>query len=421
MVLAAGAMILPAAALAQNTAQPAPPTTNSTTPATDAVGPRELQNFSLPGTKTRPADDTPTATVAPATPRSQAEAPPTTTTQRAPARTQRTATGRTATTAPTTAAPTPAAPAPVTATPSPSPTQSLTTAPTSDPFAGAPQPAASAPPAPPPLTTDGSKLWLLPWLAAAIALIAGIALLAWQRSRSRLSYAGGRQVDAFVAPEPAPRPAPPRPAPRAAASVSPPPAPAPESPATEPSAFTWRPSPPPQPAVPSGIVASRLRPTIDLMMRPLRCTIDDAQVKIDFEIELHNGGTAPARAVLAEAKLINAGATQDQELDAFFARPTASGEGIDAIPPMRSMTFTSQVVAPRAALQEYELAGRKAFVPIVAFNAVYEWSGSKGQTSAAFLVGRDTGGEKLGPLRADDGPQEVTRLSTLALPNRLAA
>jgi len=184
--------------------------------------------------------------------------------------------------------------------------------------------------------------------------------------------------------------------------------------------FTWQPAPPP-PAVPSGIVAARLRPTIDLVMRPLRFTIDDAQVKIDFEIELHNGGTAPARAVLAEAKLINAGATQDQELDAFFARPTAAGEGIDAIPPMRSMTFTSQVVAPRAALQEYELAGRKTFVPIVAFNAVYEWGGSKGQTSAAFLVGRDTGGEKLGPLRADEGPREVTRLGTLALPNRLAA
>ena len=185
--------------------------------------------------------------------------------------------------------------------------------------------------------------------------------------------------------------------------------------------FTWQPAPPPPPAAPSGIVAARLRPTIDLVMRPLRFTIDDAEVKIDFEIELHNGGTAPARAVLAEAKLINAGATQDQELDAFFARPTAAGEGIDAILPMRSMTFTSQVVAPRAALQEYELAGRKTFVPIVAFNAVYEWGGSKGQTSAAFLVGRDTGGEKLGPLRADDGPREVTRLGTLALPNRLAA
>ena len=144
-------------------------------------------------------------------------------------------------------------------------------------------------------------------------------------------------------------------------------------------------------------------------------------MKIDFEIELHNGGTAPARAVLAEAKLINAGATQDQELDAFFARPTVTGEGVDAIPPMRSMTFTSQVVAPRGALQEYEFAGRKTFVPIIAFNAVYEWGGSRGQTSAAFLVGRDTGGEKLGPLRADDGPREVTRLGTLALPNRLAA
>src|SRR4051794_6666750 len=56
--------------LAQNTAQPA--TTNS--PASDAVGPRELQNFSLPGTTTRPADQAPSAPI-PNTPASDAAEP----------------------------------------------------------------------------------------------------------------------------------------------------------------------------------------------------------------------------------------------------------------------------------------------------------------------------------------------------------
>ena len=53
MLAAAGLGLGPASALAQSTTEP-PATSNA--PATDAVGPRELQNFSLPGTTTRPAD-----------------------------------------------------------------------------------------------------------------------------------------------------------------------------------------------------------------------------------------------------------------------------------------------------------------------------------------------------------------------------
>jgi hypothetical protein len=154
-------------------------------------------------------------------------------------------------------------------------------------------------------------------------------------------------------------------------------------------------------------------------MQPLRCIVDDAQVTIEFEIELFNAGTAPARAVLAEARLFNAGGAQDQELAAFFANPIAAGEGLDVIEPLKRMTFTSQVVAPRGAIQEYELAGRKTFVPLIAFNAVYEWSGSKGQTSAAYLVGRATDGDKLGPLRLDLGAREFRGLAAHALPNGL--
>ncbi|MFL6729222.1 MAG: hypothetical protein ACJ8EZ_04760, partial [Sphingomicrobium sp.] len=57
ILLAFGLGIPASAALAQNTTEPA----STSTPATDSVGPRELQNFSLPGTRTRPAD--PPATI----------------------------------------------------------------------------------------------------------------------------------------------------------------------------------------------------------------------------------------------------------------------------------------------------------------------------------------------------------------------
>jgi hypothetical protein len=148
----------------------------------------------------------------------------------------------------------------------------------------------------------------------------------------------------------------------------------------------------------------------------LRCVVEESQVTLEFELDLFNAGTAPARAILAEASLLNASATQDQELAAFFSRPAAAGEPLETIPPMKRMTMTSQVVAPRAAIQEYDVGGRKAFVPVIAFNAMYEWSSGKAQTSAAYLVGRETSGEKLGPLRLDDGRREVRGLGARSLP-----
>ena len=174
---------------------------------------------------------------------------------------------------------------------------------------------------------------------------------------------------------------------------------------------------PAKPARPSGIVASRLRPALELAFHPLRCHVDDDQVAIEFELELFNAGTAPARAIFAEASLLNASATQDAELAAFFPNAHGKGEPLDVIPPMKRMSFRSQVVAPRAAVQEYELAGRKAFVPVIAFNALYEWSGGKAQSSAAYLVGRDTQQDKLGPLRLDQGAREFSGLGARPLPS----
>jgi hypothetical protein len=158
---------------------------------------------------------------------------------------------------------------------------------------------------------------------------------------------------------------------------------------------------------------------LEIGVQPLRCIVGEDQVAIEFEIELFNAGTAPARAVFAEASLFNPGATQDQELAAFFAKPAASGDTLEGIAPMKRITLTSQVVAPRAAIQEYELAGRKSFVPVIAFNALYEWSGGKGQASAAYLVGRDSGGDKLGPLRLDPAPREIRGLGARPLPTAL--
>jgi hypothetical protein len=388
---AAGLLLVPGLASAQDAAQPAttaPAATNA--PAPQAVGPRELQNFSLPGTSTRSAEQptTPAATNS-ATENSAPEesASPSAAPVRRTAPTRRAAT----------VIPSPAPAQPPLATGNPASSAAVTTTATALPLS-----AIAAPEAPQPTTgTDtpvaGNNLSILPWILAALALAGGTLFLLWRR-RPREALAAGTEFDPFVPPEPEPAPAP---------------APPPRAPQLQPA-----PAPAAKRAVPSsnGIVASRLRPSLEIGMQPLRCLVEDDTVTIEFEIELFNAGTAPARAVLAEASLLNASAADGQELAAFFASPAGAGERIDAIAPMKRLAITSQVVAPRSAIQEYELGGRKSFVPVVAFNALYEGSGGKAQSSVAYLVGRETNGDKLGPLHLDAGKREFRGLGARPLP-----
>jgi len=401
LLLAGCILLLAAPAVAQTTTAPATqntpaasaPTTNA--PATDAIGPRELQNFSLPGSTTHPAEQQSTsssgaASVAPTqapqgTPVGAHSVPAERQSPRPSAKPPSATTAR-ATQAPPISAPAESAP--------PAAQQPTTVAP----------PSAQAAPSPQVAPEHGISFF--PWLIAGLILAVGTAFLLW-RSRPRRTLTGAGEFDLFAAPEPEPEAA-------AAPGVRwmPPPA------AAEPPAVPARAATPPKPAhdPAGGIVATRLRPSLEIGVRPLRCLVEDSQVTLEFELDLFNAGTAPARAILAEASLLNAGATQDQELAAFFSRPAPAGDPLEAIAPMKRMTMTSRVIAPRGAIQEYDLGGRKSFVPLIAFNALYEWSSGKGQTSAAYLVGRETNGEKLGPLRLDSGAREVRGLGARTLP-----
>jgi hypothetical protein len=401
-VLLAGALALaPAIAVAQQ----APPT-DSSTPAADAIGPKELQNFSLNGTVTRPSDQPVAVSTAPQKrqPRAQAQVarpavePSTSVTD--------SANSQAAPAAPTQAPPssrTASAQVPQAAAPQPSrddlqqtaPASSVTVAlPKLDASSGtasagvAPAPSTDFAPAPGTLAPEHS-FPILPWLLAALVLGAGAAFLFWRKQQQQAAFAGGPQVDAFVAPEPPPAPAP-RPAP----------APPPKSPAPK----------------PAGIVSTRLRPWIDIGFQPLRCILDDERLTVEFELELFNSGSAPARAVLVEATLFNAGPAQDQQIGNFFASPVGEGERIVVIPPLKRVGLKTQVVAAREQLQAYELAGRQVFVPIIAFNSLYSWSGGEGQTSASYLLGKDTKGEKMGPFRLDLGPRIFRGVAAHVLP-----
>jgi hypothetical protein len=242
----------------------------------------------------------------------------------------------------------------------------------------------------------------LPWLLAAVALGAGGAFLFWRRS-SRLAYAGGPEIDLFATPEPEPMRAPTRPpAPRPA------PAPAPRP--------TPTPDPAPAAAPPVGIVSTGLRAWIEVAMQPLRCIVTDDTVTFEFELDLFNSGSAPARDIHVAAVVINAGATQDQHLEGFFAQPAGPGERIPIIEPLKRVTFTTQIATRRDQIQVLEMGGRHVFVPLLAFNATYRQGSREGQTSVSYLVGRNGDGEKLAPFRLDLGPRVFRGLGARPLP-----
>jgi|GEM_PF-896798 len=255
----------------------------------------------------------------------------------------------------------------------------------------------------------------LPWIAALlVAVIAGLAFVFRDRLRGSGRYG---QVPALAgAMAYAPDPIQPAPVPRA---PTPPPAlsrsPAPTGGITVRRPDPFAPNPAPAPALPPrpiGIVSSRLRPWLDIRFIPSRAVIDEAQASVQFDVTVTNSGGAPARNVLVEGVMINAGAEQDIELSQFFEAPAGAGERIDSIPPMGSVELKSAVSLPLDQVRAYDVNGRKLFVPVIAFNAVYEWSGGTGQSSASFLLGRSGSGEadgdgssRMAPLRLDLGPR----------------
>ena len=385
-----------ATALAQDTNS----ASSANTAAPDTIGPRGLEGFSLNGTVTRPAD-APAATASPAPARRERTAERTDA-GRAPASAASRTAERTGSQRPGEARRVPEAPAAslaAQATPTPASSLTLDLPPASD-EAPAPGLTAAQSAFSPQMDSSAATLapaqnWAVwPWLLVALAL-GGAAAFLWRRRRAQEALAGGPSIDAYVAPESsAPAPAPPRPAPPVAPEAHPRPAPK-----------------------PIGVVSTSLRPWIDLEFTPLAVLMEDHQVTFEFELNLYNSGGAPAREVLVEASIFNAGPNQDREITAFFAQPAGNGEATSLIPPLRRMTVRPTLVAPRSGIQPIEFGGRQVFIPLIAFNATYPVAGGEARTSAAFLVGGQGKGEKLEPFPLDLGARAFTRLGARAMPN----
>jgi hypothetical protein len=381
IIVAASACLLFAGspALAQDAAQQQPdaPVRN------DLVGPPQLSNFSLNGTVTRAAP-------APARPEPARQTSPRQTTDTA----QRPQPARDAAPPPTRSQ----------ATASPEPAQARPQREPDIPAPAAGEPASSAPvtgtPAehPPALADPASNppshgLPILPWIVAAVVAAGAAAWFFFFRMRTRASYAGISSFDLDAPAKPAP-----------GTPVRPSAAPQPKLAEAKPAA--------PTPVPPSGIVSTRLRPWLEIEFKPDRAVVDDNRAAVAFEIFVVNSGNVPARDVLLEASLFNAGPMQDQQIQLFFDNPVAKGDRIPVIPPMQRINVNTAVFMARDQVQPIEIEGRPLFVPMIAFNALYSWGGGEGQTSASYLVGKETSGDKLAPVRLDLGPRIFRGLGT---------
>lgn len=169
----------------------------------------------------------------------------------------------------------------------------------------------------------------------------------------------------------------------------------------------------------TGAVSMRMRPTLELQLEPNQLVFDGRSAKLRFTIMVVNSGNASARDVLVEVNMFNASPTQNQDISAFFEHPEARGERLAEIPAGRNVALASEVVIPVERMRVFELNGRQLFVPLIAFNALYSWVGGEGQTSASFMLGRNTGGEKMGPFHIELGPRVFRSVAAREQPLRV--
>ena len=371
-------------------------------PSAQTVGPAELRNFSLNGTVTRPAD--PPAKAQPQQNATTQPARPSESSPRAsdaPAARSGLARPSAALQPSRTTAPSGGSAESI-ALPVPTPNTGLVDNSTpsiaqpafdvGDQVASTPLPAAPS---------NGFTGW--PWIAALIAVIGGAAYLLRDRRLRRKRYGDFGRL-AFAGPQTEGQVDRPRPDPIPPANHPIPPRSAP---------VTGPIPAPPAAAPPDGLVTSTLlRPQLNVQFTPDRAVVTEHEVMLQFDVVLHNSGSAPARDVLVEATLVSAHAGQDADIAGFFQQPAGSGDRIAAIAPLGRVSLKSAVRLPIAQIHDFQVEGRRLFVPMVAFNIHHRSGAAEAQASASFLIGR--GGdedEKLAPFRLDLGPRIFRGLS----------
>ncbi len=168
--------------------------------------------------------------------------------------------------------------------------------------------------------------------------------------------------------------------------------------------------------VPEATIAPEVhaaRPRLDIAFTPAAAGATDAVAAVDYSLIVTNSGDAPASKVRMEARLLAMGQDHDAALAAFFGGPLDNPTPIaSAIPPGIEAALRAQVTLPRDAVNPIRVRDRTVFVPLVAFNVLYQWYDAQGglqhgQTAMSYVVGRENRppAAKMAPLRLDQGPR----------------
>ena len=151
------------------------------------------------------------------------------------------------------------------------------------------------------------------------------------------------------------------------------------------------------------------RPRLRIAFKPSAARATDASASVEFTLSVSNAGDAPARRVQMEARMFAMGADHDAALARFFEAPLARPTAIASnIAPGMSADLRAQVTLPREAMNPIRHGDRVLFVPLVAFNLMYEWGdGEQDQLTMSYVIGRENRppAAKMAPFRLDLGPR----------------
>jgi hypothetical protein len=152
------------------------------------------------------------------------------------------------------------------------------------------------------------------------------------------------------------------------------------------------------------------RPWIELDLVAERATADAKESVVEFALTIRNSGGSTAHNVRLQAKLICGTLAQDEEIAAFQRLKPGEHRTIPVpdLPAGEEISIKGRVDIKGEELKALRVEQRLLFIPLVAVNAFYEWSGARtGQTSKSFLVGREKPdpAERMAPFRLDLGPR----------------
>lgn len=124
------------------------------------------------------------------------------------------------------------------------------------------------------------------------------------------------------------------------------------------------------------------RPQLDILLHPRRAGVTGDEAKVEFELEIDNQGSAPARDVRVSTWMLPAGASSEAESMLIVRGDEAASAEVGAIPAGAEERISRAVALPTSAVNG------DALLPVVVAEARYRLpDGSEARTTASFAVG----------------------------------